>query len=72
MSRLKSIFQQQPKTILSFKSDTIAARLMAMGILPGATIQYIRKAPLRGAFYLKINGQCFALRKEEYNGIEFG
>lgn len=55
----------------AFKSDSIAARLLSMGVLPGAVVEYVRKAPFAGAYYIKINGQCFALRKEEFESITF-
>ena len=57
--------------ISSFGNESVAARMLAMGILPGAEVAYVRKAPFKGAYYLKINGQSYAFRKEEFLSIEF-
>lgn len=48
-----------------FTDAQIAARLMSMGLLPGAEIRIIRTSPFGGACYIKANNQYLALRKEE-------
>lgn len=42
---------------------------MSMGVLPGSRIDLIRKAPLGGGWYVKIDRQFIALRKEELDCI---
>lgn len=51
--------------ISSFSNDELAGKFMAMGVLPGSTIQMVRKAPFGGAYYLKIDRHLIAVRKEE-------
>jgi Fe2+ transport system protein FeoA len=36
-----------------------------MGLLPGNTVQMIRKAPFGGAVYIKADNQQFAIRNSE-------
>lgn len=55
--------------IIGFCSQDIAASLMAMGVLPGSEIRYIRRAPFGGAFYLAIDHHYLALRKTEFEAI---
>lgn len=42
---------------------------MSMGVLPGSVIELIRKAPLGGGWYVRIDRQVLALRKEELDCI---
>lgn len=55
--------------IVGFSSQELAANLMAMGVLPGSKIRYIRRAPFAGAFYLAIDHHFLALRKTEFEAI---
>lgn len=40
-----------------------------MGVLPGSSLQLIRKAPFGGGWYARIDNQVIALRKEELECI---
>jgi ferrous iron transport protein A len=62
LSQLKS---GQTATIASFSDDIAACKLMSMGLLPGNTVQMIRKAPFGGAVYIKADNQQFAIRNSE-------
>lgn len=54
------------KGIIShFSNELIAAKMMAMGVLPGSKIEFIRKSPFGGACYLKIDHQYMAVRIQE-------
>ncbi|MGB0864353.1 MAG: FeoA family protein [Saprospiraceae bacterium] len=55
--------------ILGFTDELISSRLLTMGILPGSQIELIRKAPLRGGFYIKFDNQRIALRSIEAASI---
>ena len=55
--------------IVGFSSPELAANLMAMGVLPGSKIRYVRRAPFAGAFYLAIDHHFLALRKTEFEAI---
>lgn len=52
-----------------FSSDYVAGKLIAMGVLPGAAIQVLRRAPLGGGWYVRIGTQNLALRKDELESI---
>ncbi len=45
-------------TLISYNNDQVASKLMSMGLLPGAELIIIRKAPFGGGFYIKIVGNC--------------
>ncbi|NMM50640.1 FeoA family protein [Marinigracilibium pacificum] len=62
---LASLQEKGKARILSFQDDRIASKLLSMGILPGSTIQVVRKLPGKGAIYLKANGFGVALRNQE-------
>ena len=52
-------------TIAAFSDERAGCQLMTMGILPGSNVQVVRKAPLGGAIYLKMENQQFAIRNKE-------
>lgn len=45
-------------------------RLMEMGILPGTTLQLVRKAPLGFPIEIKVRGYLLSLRESEASSIE--
>lgn len=51
--------------ITSFSDAQLGGKLMTMGVLPGSRIQVIRKAPLGGGWYVRVDRQILALRREE-------
>lgn len=51
--------------ITGFRDATVAGKLLSMGILPGHTIQLIRKAPFGGVWYVQAGSLLVALRKKE-------
>ncbi|MGH1437817.1 MAG: FeoA family protein [Lewinella sp.] len=55
--------------IVGFTRQELAASLMAMGVLPGSKIRYVRRAPFGGAFYLAIDHHFLALRQTEFEAI---
>ena len=58
------------KNVIShFTNDQVAGKLMSMGVLPGSRIELIRKAPLGGGWYVRVDRQMIALRKEELDCI---
>jgi len=56
-------------TVAHFTNDQMAGKLMSMGMLPGSTVQIVRKAPFKGGFYLKVDGNCIAIRNVEAEHI---
>ncbi len=47
----------------------MASKLMSMGVLPGSQINLIRKAPLGGAWYVRVDNKVIAMRAKEINCI---
>ena len=56
--------------ITGFSKEKLSGRLLELGIIPGKTLEVIRKAPFKGAYYVKVNSHPFVLRKEELEAIE--
>ncbi len=54
---------------ISFSDPVLAGKLTSMGVCPGARIEMVRKAPFGHAFYIKVDGVRFALRREEAESI---
>ena len=52
-------------TIAHFTDPYVAGKLMAMGVLPDTRIKLIRRAPLGGGIYVKVDDYLLALRDEE-------
>jgi ferrous iron transport protein A len=48
-----------------FKDEQVACRLISMGLVPGCTIEILRKAPFGGGWYVKSDGLHIAMRSEE-------
>ena len=55
--------------IAQFDDAQIAGKLLSMGILPGAKVEVISKAPFGGGFYIKADNITLALRKAEASSI---
>lgn len=65
MTNIAALAEREVKRVLQFNDARIACKLMAMGMLPGSIIKVMRKAPMNGGFYLKVNGHGMALRVNE-------
>lgn len=60
---------EQQYTLVSYKDDSIASKLLTMGLLPGASLMLIRKSLFGRTFYIQNEGDFLALRKEEAASI---
>ncbi len=63
--RLISLPAGKKGVIKAFCDDSAGSKLVSVGILPGSFVELVRKAPLGGGWYVKVDGQTFALRQEE-------
>lgn len=52
-------------TIERFSNEELGCKLLDIGIKPGAHLQLVRKSPFGGSWYVKVDRQCIALRKQE-------
>lgn len=63
--QLKNYEPAQTGTVDHFTNEQYAGKLMAIGIVPGSQIEVVRKAPFGGCWYVRVDRQCIALRKQE-------
>jgi ferrous iron transport protein A len=53
-----------------YLSDELASCLLGLGLLPGASIEYIRSAPFGCPVYFKVANSRIVLRKQQAALIE--
>lgn len=51
--------------IQRFTNEQLATKLLDIGVKPGSRLRLIRKSPFGGSWYVKVDRQCVALRREE-------
>jgi Fe2+ transport system protein FeoA len=52
-----------------FPVSPLHRKMLSMGMLPGQQISVVRKVPLRGSLYVKVNDRLIALRFREAQNI---
>ena len=52
-----------------YTNEQVGGKLMAMGLLPGSRVAIVRRAPIGGGWYVKVDNFYLALRKEEAASI---
>jgi ferrous iron transport protein A len=65
MRSLAQLEKGQKALIRSFTNDSLSAKLIEMGCMPGELVQITKKAPLGCPFAISISGYELSLRKEE-------
>lgn len=55
--------------IQSFQEESVACKLLTMGIVPDARVKMIRSAPFGGAVCLKLGQTFLAVRNSEAKAI---
>jgi len=65
MLSLADLQKGQKAIIRSFTNDSLSAKLIEMGCLPGEHITLSKKAPLGCPFAVLVSGYELSLRKEE-------
>lgn len=48
-----------------FIHEDMASKLLDIGVKPGALLELVRRSPFGGSWYVKIDRQRLALRKQE-------
>ena len=66
---LRSLKKGEKGFVSHFTNPNIAGKLMAMGVVPGAVVQVLRRAPFGGGLYVKADNICLALRGAEAASI---
>ena len=67
--RLLNLGQGQAGHVDRFDQEALAGKLMAIGILPGSRVEVVRRAPFGGGYYVRVDRQTIALRKQELECI---
>ena len=62
---LSATMPGKSEQVSHFADEQVASKLMAMGILPGSRIELVRKSPLGGGWFVKVDNTYIALRKQE-------
>lgn len=52
-------------TIQHYETEDPPPRLMEMGLVPGTTVEVVRRAPLGDPLYLKVRGYHLSIREHE-------
>ena len=52
-------------TIQKFTDESLAGKLLDIGVRPGSRLTLIRRSPFGSCWYVKIDRHCIALRKAE-------
>jgi len=56
-------------TVIRVSAGSARRRIMDMGVIPGAEIEVIRRAPLGDPIEFRVKGYNLSLRKREAKGI---
>ena len=59
----------QKRKVYRFEDEQLGGKLMAMGMLPGASIELVRTAIAGNTLYIKFNGYSMAIRRSEAMSI---
>lgn len=66
MIYLHELLPGQTARIVGYSEDSpVIRRLAELGLSPGRSITYLRRAPLRDPLEIKVGGSSLALRKAE-------
>ncbi|MFT4833760.1 MAG: ferrous iron transport protein A [Marinoscillum sp.] len=70
MPTLDDLNLNQRMTIKELSPDSLASKLMDMGMYPGKSVQVVFKAPFGGPIAIDLDGYTLSLRKEEASLVE--
>ena len=67
--KLSELNKNQTGEISRIEDSAVALKLFEFGLLPGATIIMMNKAPFNGPIYISVNNSLISLRKSEADTI---
>jgi ferrous iron transport protein A len=67
--RLSDLAIGKSAVLDGFSISQLHKKMLSMGVSPGQSISVVRKLPLKGNLYVRINGRALAFRYEEANQI---
>ena len=62
---LTELKKNQSAIISDVLESDVSLKLFEFGLLPGAKIEIMNKAPFNGPIYISVNGSLISLRKAE-------
>ena len=65
MMTLSDLAPGEHGTIEKYETDNPPPRLMEMGLVPGTTVEVVRRAPLGDPINLKVRGYHLSIREHE-------
>lgn len=66
MTRLDKLTPGQSGKVIGYKNDTpLTRRLTEMGLVPGRTVTFLRRAPFNDPMEVLVGSCCLALRQAE-------
>ena len=66
MTQLDKMTPGQTGKVVGFRNDTpLTRRLTEMGLVPGRTVTFLRKAPFKDPMEVLVGSCCLALRQSE-------
>lgn len=69
LQKLANLKVGEVGVVHDFTDDHIASKLLSMGVLPGKSVQLIRRTMIGGSLYIKVAEHSFAIRDEEAQNI---
>lgn len=69
LKTLSGVQRGNTAVVSHFGDQTLAGRLISMGVLPGSLVMVMRSAPFGGGMYVKADNLLLALRSEEAGTI---
>jgi len=69
--RLSELTAGRPANVIAVHgNDSVAKRLMEMGLVPGVSVRVVKSAPFGDPIEIRVRGYSLAVRKNEAEAIE--
>jgi ferrous iron transport protein A len=69
-STIKDLQKGQNAVVKQYFDLQATCKLMTMGLVPNAKVEFIRKGPFGGAYYVKVDGHIIGMRENEASSVE--
>lgn len=69
LQKLSNFREGESGVVNSFDDDTMAAKFLTMGVIPGKSLQLMRRIPFGGGLYIKVDDENIAVRELEAKHI---
>ena len=69
LEKLSNFREGEHGIVNSFDDDTMAAKFLTMGLIPGKSLQLMRRIPFGGGLYIKVDDANLAVREIEAKHI---